>query len=653
MVKKLSALALAGLLAMPIAASAGAGGGSGDLAAKIDQLSRELNALKAEMSAMKEENEEAFEEIDEKAEGWDMAARFKFSGDFRTMAIWNTADSPSHYTAVDVSKAVNWFTDPVTTVGTGAGGDPTANGNNVAGSQGEAFGSHGMLTGFFAMDPSSPTFGDMAASAGAAGFTLSQVLFGDGTSVDNTGAVDPLATPLSIAQRTENLVGLMKNFTPAQRAQLISGIGYNTVPQTDYDNDTLYTNRLRLNMRVKATENVEFKGRFAMYKAWGMQNNPVDYTLNGGPHFLASAMTEFDGARTRQPNDSALYVDRAFVNWNNIGGQPVWFSIGRRPTSDGPPAQLRLGADKRMATPPSYMDYPFDGFSLGYAYNSMLGLEDFPGRVRFCYGRGFESGPTADGDGMKDVDFAGISWDVYKKGDRFLNIQSFGGFDIFNVPDGVDFPNPIEFAQYLNDPGFFDPLDPSANLVLDRKTMGNIYYSTLIYMDKIDNLNYFFSAGWSRTDPRGVDELGTGLLTSWWDEDFDESKDGVSFYVGTRYDMPDIGLKLGLEYNYGNKNWIAFTPGHDDLYQSKLATRGSVYEAYLIYDLPTGEAISKFAKTFIRVGYQHYDYDYTGSGFWLGEPIDIDDLADDPLNAQFYAPVEEMDNIYVSFEAFF
>jgi outer membrane murein-binding lipoprotein Lpp len=56
MVKKLSALALAGLLAMPIAASAGAGGGSGDLAAKIDQLSRELNALKAEMNSMKEEN---------------------------------------------------------------------------------------------------------------------------------------------------------------------------------------------------------------------------------------------------------------------------------------------------------------------------------------------------------------------------------------------------------------------------------------------------------------------------------------------------------------------------------------------------------------------------------------------------------------------
>ncbi len=73
------------------------------------------------------------------------------------------------------------------------------------------------------------------------------------------------------------------------------------------------------------------------------------------------------------------------------------------------------------------------------------------------------------------------------------------------------------------------------------------------------------------------------------------------------------------------------TPGHDDLYNSKLATRGQVAELYMIWDLPTGEAISKYAKTFVRVGYQHYWYDYTGSGSWLGAPMDIDDSALDPL----------------------
>jgi len=93
-----------------------------------------------------------------------------------------------------------------------------------------------------------------------------------------------------------------------------------------------------------------------MYKAWGMESTP------GG---LGGDFPMFDGNNTRTPVDSALYVDRAFVNWNNIGGLSIWFSIGRRPTSDGPPAQLRMNNEERMATPAAYMDYPFDGLALG------------------------------------------------------------------------------------------------------------------------------------------------------------------------------------------------------------------------------------------------------------------------------------------------
>jgi hypothetical protein len=80
------------------------------------------------------------------------------------------------------------------------------------------------------------------------------------------------------------------------------------------------------------------------------------------------------------------------------------------------------------------------------------------------------------------------------------------------------------------------------------------------------------------------------------------SENGYSIYAGIRYDIDNLGLKLGAEYNYGSQYWVAFTPGHDDLYMSKLATRGNAYELYMIYDLPTGEAISKFAKTFLRLG---------------------------------------------------
>jgi len=145
--------------------------------------------------------------------------------------------------------------------------------------------------------------------------------------------------------------------------------------------------------------------------------------------------------------------------------------------------------------------------------------------------------------------------------------------------------------------------------------------------------------------------MGSGLLTSWWDDP--QTNDGYSIYLGARYDFPDHPFKVGLEYNHGTEYWIALTPGNDDVYASKLATRGDVWEAYTIWNIPAGEMISRFSKAFMRVGAQYYSYDYTGSGFWLGAPVKIDDVANDPLSAQFYAPVDHMTQLYVSLEAWF
>ena len=408
-----------------------------------------------------------------------------------------------------------------------------------------------------------------------------------------------------------------------------NGVGFNTSSNGDLENDTILTNRFRLNMRVKATENLEFKGRLAMYKAWGMQDTPdSDNGYIGG-------FPIFDGNTTRTPSDSALFVDRAYVNWTNIGGAPVWFSIGRRPTSDGPPAQLRMGKDERMATPVEYMDYPFDGISLGYAYdwgNDALGT----GRIRFCYGRGFENGLQGDtGANINDTDFAGLSWDVMQQGSRFLNVQAFGAFNIFNYP------------------AFTDDADnttlPAAYGFTSRENLGNIYHTSAVYMDKIDNLNFFIAGGWSRTDPNANGMFNDPLSATPVNT---SSENGYSIYTGIRYDIDTYGLKLGAEYNYGSQYWIAFSPGHDDLYMSKLATRGNAYELYLIYDLPTGEAISKFAKTFIRLGWQYYDYDYSGGFDWNYKPYDLDS---DKFQLQMLGmnPVESANQVYITFEAAF
>lgn len=616
-IKKFTTMMIAGMLALPALA----------LAADAD-LEKRVQDLEAKLAGM-----------EEKSETWDLASRIQWSGDFRFRADYLTADAPSSYTALSVGRGVEWFIDP-----DAMSRDTWAN----------------SVHGTAAMGTSAELLMGFGLTEAQAEGQLGMMYYGDPTAVNLTvvgGAVTtkaPItATLLPAAQRTQNLVAFMKTFTPAQRVTLFGMMGYNPTAATTYDNDTTYTNRFRLNLRAKAMENLEFKARLAMYKVWGMQNNTSDYTYNngmGGGQFMLSSLA-FDGSATRQPQDSVLRVDRAFMNWNAIGGTSTWFSIGRRPVTDGPPNHLRMGLDEKMATPVAYMDYPFDGASLGYAYENLFGINDAPGRVRLCYGRGFESGPTDNGNGLNDVDFGGVSWDVYSKGSRFFSFESFGAFNMFNVPDNVSFVNPIEYAVWENDNSQYNPLDSSRDMLLNRANLGNIYHTSAVYMSKMQSLNYFLTGGWSRTDAKGMDEMGTSLLGSWWEEPKDH--DGYSVLLGVRYDLDSLGLKLGAEYNWGSEYWIAFTPGHDDLYASKLATRGSVYELYTVYDIPAGAAISKYSKAFIRLGYQHYDYKYTGSGFWLGAPQRIDDLANDPLAAQFYVPVDKMDQVYLSMEAWF
>ncbi|MFH1217721.1 MAG: DUF3373 family protein [Pseudomonadota bacterium] len=409
----------------------------------------------------------------------------------------------------------------------------------------------------------------------------------------------------------------------------------------EMENTSLFTNRFRLNMRVKATENVEFKARLAMYKAWGTNTIPGDLTMFGYP--------TFDGTSTREPRDSTLRVDRAFVNWNNIGGQPIWFSVGRRPTTDGPASEMRMGLNERVATPTAYMDWPFDGLSLGLAYANLFGMEDMPGRIRFCYGRGFENSLLYDdSSNIDDTDFAGVSWDIYNKGDRFLYFQSFMVFNAFNYPA-------FEDSQVNDDYEFlFSSFYPG--VYGGRENVGNLLHTSAVYEDKFQNLNYFVAGGWSRTmpdDDTGMFNDIQGPLTMTGPSVInDDSENGYNIWVGARYDMDDLGLKLGLEYNHGSEYWIAMAPGHDDIYSGKLATRGDVYEAYLIWDLPTGEAISKFAKTFMRVGYQHYEYDYTGGSDWNFQPYDIDKVEAEYYGQKF-PTVESADQVYVTFEAYF
>lgn len=401
-------------------------------------------------------------------------------------------------------------------------------------------------------------------------------------------------------------------------------------------NDLLYSNRFGLNLKAKATSNVTFTSRLLMYKTFG---NGDSAATSG--NFFADRIGVFDGTQGHVPGDGKLTVDQAYVTWSNILDAPVWFSVGRRPSTGGTPSHLRQNNEKpgNGGIPALLVDYAFDGMVLGWAPE----IEALPGAyAKLCYGRGYENGftsPTSSNRNLRDTDFVGISAVPYDTDRLYLNVQYNRGMNIFDFP---------VFASST-----LGPLSPHTDLG-DIDWVGMTALSTLKNVGP-GTLNLFGSAALSMTHPNqntvvfnGID-TGAGLLHS----GNKESTTGNSFYAGARYDFTSTRTKIGAEYNHGSKNWITFGPAGDDIWTSKLGTRGDVYEVYLIQELNAKPVSSYIAKTFFRIGFQYYDFQYTGSNNWVGAPVKVANLAASPLNAQMLTPMKNAQDLYATMEVKF
>jgi len=170
------------------------------------------------------------------------------------------------------------------------------------------------------------------------------------------------------------------------------------------------------------------------------------------------------------------------------------------------------------------------------------------------------------------------------------------------------------------------------------------------------SLTLFASTGMSVTHPNNASYIfngqptGAGLLYNSAPGFSNKAdREGYAAYLGLRYDLPS-GTKLGAEYTYGTKYWMPFDPAADDMWTSKLGTRGNVYEAYVIQELGLKPISSYLSKAFFRLGYQYYDFNYTGSNNWVGAPVSINDVATNP---QMMAPLKKAHDIYATFEVKF
>lgn len=400
-----------------------------------------------------------------------------------------------------------------------------------------------------------------------------------------------------------DLQGMLGQFSPQMQQQfmqyLMQAPGVYT-PGYKANTNILYTNRLRLNFDAKVADNIKFVGRLSMYKVFG--DSTGVQVFNGQP----TAMS-IDGTTARVPNSDILRVERAFFSWNNIGGSKFYLSIGRRPSTDGPPLNLRQDEPRGGTPMGSLIDYQFDGVTAGYRASEKTEL-------RLCYGVGYSSGfGNGDllhpADNVKDVHLLGANVDIYNTDDTLVQATVARAW---NVTDGfaglaVLTVNPLTGDQIPA--AMIMRYQPSANL-------GNIDLYGLLLQHRFGPVDAFVSGNWDTLRPNGVTTPFGGLGSDPFQTP--TVNNGHMIYAGLRYNLPqnDGKTKLGFEFNQGSKYWFNFAQAEDDIIAPKTSTRGEVYETYVTH---------RIHDHFIfKADYIRYNYTYSGSGWHLQAPKRLD-----------------------------
>ena len=393
----------------------------------------------------------------------------------------------------------------------------------------------------------------------------------------------------------------MGSFPPSMQQQLFGMLMPGTfVPAYKNNNDILYTNRVRLKFDAKVSDNVSFSGRMSMYKVFG--DSTGVQVFNGQPNSF-----NIDGTTTGVPNSDQVRIDRAYFSWNNIGGSNLYLSIGRRPSTYGPPMNFRQDEPRGGTPSGSLIDYQFDGITVGYNITDNTVF-------RVCYGLGYESG-FGNGnllkmpqDRLKDVHLIGANLDLWNTETTLIQATY---AHAFNVTDGFN-----GLIVLTKNPLTGDPVpapvimrySPSANLGSINLLGGNL-------TRRQGPVDLYGSVNYSATRPNGTTTPFGGLMSDPFETPVD--RDGYMVMAGIRYNFAnDEATKLGFEYNHGSQYWFNFAHAEDDIVAPKTNTRGNVYEAYLTH---------RINDHFIfKADYIQYDYDYSGSGWHVGAPKKLD-----------------------------
>ncbi len=534
----------------------------GDLRSEIDQLKKMVKALEEKLAAQaaeqakkeqdanrapQEDVTSQFKELDRRVtrtERDTALQRIRFGGDYRFEAHSIRANQAAHYDGMKLQSLL------VRTMFTmGVLGRPPASVNEINNTIAQNYSNYQFFT-------SNLTFNQLREQMAAFPQPLQEQLFG---------------------------MLLPETFVPKRKA----------------DNDILYTNRFRLRVETDVAENMHFTARLSMYKAFG--DSTGVQVFNGQPNSL-----NIDGTTAGVPNSDQVRVERAYFTWNQIGGSKFFLSVGRRPSTFGPPLNFRHDEPRGGTPSGALIDYQFDGITFGYKLSEYTTL-------RLCYGLGYESGFGNDEllrtpqDRLKDVHFLGGNFDLWSTDRTLVQFTIARAFDVTDGFNGLTvLPNNPLTGETVGAPVVMR-FSPSTNL-------GNINLAGLTVTRRFKTLDLFASMNYVGIRPNSLTTPFGGLMSDPFENPVD--RDGGMIYVGARYGFgDDERTKIGFEFNHGTKYWFNFAQAEDDIIAPKTNTRGDVYEVYLTHRLN-----SRFI---VKGNYIKYNYTYSGSGWHLGAPKDL------------------------------
>ena len=273
--------------------------------------------------------------------------------------------------------------------------------------------------------------------------------------------------------------------------------------------------------------------------------------------------------------------------------------------------------------------YDFDGITL--TYNPIL-LSSTKGYVQFSYGEGFEnrkltyhydiSGVSLSPDTFNSQSLYGTT-PLYKAkvlsasvipintSDLKLWFSYVDARNIYSVPTNDHFYTAFTYTDLSNatQTALFDLLAPV--------NLGNMRW----YSIGVDSHKDLFNGklhGSIEIAQSKAEQSISALFTSpvkisLINLNDTPSKTGRAIYGNIDFELPSK-TTLGFEYSYGSKYWVPTVAG-------KYGTRGLMIEPYVQQKLMLNKL-----KCSARLGLQHFEYKYSGSNQWWGEPISINDV---------------------------